>query len=569
MSSVDRPAGPAAAAPPVLEVSGLRVRTPRTTLLHDMGFTLGAGERLGIIGESGSGKSLTVLSAMGLLPEGLTAEGSIRLRGVEHDLVGAGEAQMAAVRGARLGMVFQEPMTALNPLMRVGRQVAEAIALHGPAEERGRAAEAAVEMLGRVRLPDPTASARAYPHQLSGGQRQRVMLAMALANDPDVLICDEPTTALDVTVQAQMLDLIREGAAARDAALLFITHDLAVVAEVCERVLVLHEGRVVERGTVDEVFTAPQHAYTRRLLAASDLEADGRGERLRGVGAAPDGDAGEPLVAVRGLERTYRRPRQSLRRPGPEIPALRRVDLDIRAGQRFGIVGESGSGKSTLIRLIAGLDRPTAGSVRFAGTEIVGRRERDLAFLRRDLQMVFQDPMGSLDPRMRVEDVVAEPLVAQHVAAPERRRRVAELLEAVGLPADAASRYPHQFSGGQRQRISIARALSVRPKVLVADEAVSALDVSVRAQVLDLIADLVEQYGLTLIFVSHDLSVVRHVCDTVAVMRHGRVVETGPTEQVYRQPSDPYTRALLAAVPTLERALGERDRPRSEEVLGG
>jgi ABC-type glutathione transport system ATPase component len=593
-------AGPAAAGGPVLQVSNLRVRTAHATLLHDMHFTLGAGERLGIIGESGSGKSLTVLSAMGLLPDGLTAEGSVRLSGCDHDLVGATEAQMARIRGQRMSMVFQEPMTALNPLMRVGAQVAEVMLLHGRHTDKRAAAADAVEMLRRVRIPDPQATARAYPHQLSGGQRQRVMLAMALSNDPAVLICDEPTTALDVTVQEQMLDLIREGVADHDAALLFITHDLAVVASVCDRVLVLHDGRIVEEGPVARVFTTPEHPYTQSLLAASDLESGGRAERLRNAGEArtaaapsavdghgrPGRDAAEahgrpgraagteaaepdgPLITVRGVERTYRRPRTSLRRPAPEIRALRGIDLDIEAGQRFGIVGESGSGKSTLIRLIAGLDQPTAGSIRFGGQEIAGRKERDLTFLRRDLQMVFQDPMGSLDPRMRVQDVIAEPLVAQGAPVAEQRARVAELLEAVRLPLDAATRYPHQFSGGQRQRISIARALSVRPRVLVADEAVSALDVSVRAQILDLITDLVEQYGLTLIFVSHDLSVIRHVCDAVAVMRNGVVVETGATEQVYTHPTHAYTQELLAAVPTLERSLRAHGVHDSQEVLG-
>jgi ABC-type glutathione transport system ATPase component len=641
MSAPDAPVpagatdGSAPVTGPVLQVSDLQVKTAHTTLLHDMHFTLGAGERLGIIGESGSGKSLTVLSAMGLLPDGLTAEGSVRLSGCDHDLVGATEAQMARIRGQRMSMVFQEPMTALNPLMRVGAQVAEVMLLHGRHTDKRAAAADAVEMLRRVRIPDPKATARAYPHQLSGGQRQRVMLAMALSNDPAVLICDEPTTALDVTVQEQMLDLIREGVADHDVALLFITHDLAVVASVCDRVLVLHDGRIVEEGPVARVFTTPEHPYTQSLLAASDLESGGRGERLRNAGegrttapsatapsatapsatapsatassadASPDtapaavtasadapsdtappaapaahgrpgraagaveADEGDgPLIAVRGVERTYRRPRTSLRRPAPEIHALRGIDLDVHAGQRFGIVGESGSGKSTLIRLIAGLDQPTAGSIRFAGQEIAGRKERDLTFLRRDLQMVFQDPMGSLDPRMRVQDVIAEPLVAQGAPVAEQRARVAELLEAVRLPADAATRYPHQFSGGQRQRISIARALSVRPRVLVADEAVSALDVSVRAQILDLITDLVEQYGLTLIFVSHDLSVIRHVCDVVAVMRNGAVVETGATEQVYTHPTHAYTQELLAAVPTLERSLRAHGVPDSQEVLG-
>jgi oligopeptide/dipeptide ABC transporter ATP-binding protein len=482
-----------------------------------------------------------------------------------------------------------------------------------------------VELLGQVRLPEPADTARAYPHQLSGGQRQRVVLAIALANDPALLICDEPTTALDVTVQALVLDLIVQGVEARDAALLLITHDLSVVATACERVLVMYGGRIVEAGTVDEVFRRPRHRYTEGLVAASDLtKAEGR--RLRTIpgsvpaaGDFPDGcvfrnrcafateecavlpawtgpdassgyachhpadvtppssdavraldrtekgtvqstnrsgDAGapgKPVIVVEDLVRDYQRARTSLTRPGPVVHALRGVSFEVAVGERFGIVGESGCGKSTLLRLIAGLDRPTSGRVVVEGTDIAPLPERRLRFLRDRLQMVFQDPMSSLDPRMRVRDIVAEPLVAQGNRAPDAR--VTELLVEVGLPAAAVQRYPHQFSGGQRQRISIARALAPAPGLLLADEPVSALDVSVRAQVLNLISDLVDELELTLVFVSHDLSVVRHLCDRVAVMNAGEIVETGPVEQVWRDPQHPYTRRLLAAVPTMERAL--------------
>jgi peptide/nickel transport system ATP-binding protein len=603
----------------VLEVDGLDVGTADLRLVSDVSFTIAAGERVGLIGESGSGKSLTALAMMGLLPEGVAATGSVRLAGVDHDLVGAPEPRMAAVRGAAMTMVFQEPMSALNPSMRVGDQVAEVMLLHSTQPDRRSARAAAVELLDSVHLPDPERLARAYPHQLSGGQRQRVMIAIALANGPKVLLADEPTTALDVTVQAQVLDLILTGVAERDAALLFITHDLAVVATVCERVLVMYGGRIVESGPVKEVFANPRHPYTQGLLAASDMAAvDGRLRTIPGsvpaAGRFPDGcvfrtrcpnaaddctvmpgwsaqdgvgyachhpvgssakppslqqshfhatslhesgfAASRPaLIEVRDLHRTYRRPRTSLRQPPPTVQALRGVSFDIAEGQRFGLVGESGSGKSTLIRLLAGLDSPTSGTVRFAGRDVGGQPERRLRFLRDQLQVVFQDPMGSLDPRMRVRDIVAEPLAGRPVDAPARVR---ELLDAVGLPPDAGDRYPHQFSGGQRQRISIARALAPRPAVLVADEPVSALDVSVRAQILNLLADLVERFRLTLVFVSHDLSVVRHVCDTIAVLHRGELVELGPSAQVAGAPEHPYTRRLVAAVPTIRGALAGR-----------
>jgi len=613
----------------VIDVRDLGVRVGDTDLVSDVTFSIGRGERVGLIGESGSGKSLTGLSLIGLLPEELTASGSVRLPDAGLDVVGASDADLARVRGRDVAMVFQEPMTALNPTMRVGDQVAEALLIHHTVTDRSDARTRAVELLGQVRLPDPADTARAYPHQLSGGQRQRVVLAIALANDPALLICDEPTTALDVTVQALVLDLIVQGVEARDAALLLITHDLSVVATACERVLVMYGGRIVEAGTVEEVFRRPRHRYTEGLLAASDL-AGAEDRRLRTIpgsvpaaGEFPDGcvfrnrcahatdecavrpawtgpdaasgyachhpappsdraldrpekgavqstngergrpdsnsargrdvAAAGPVIVVEDLVRDYQRPRTSLTRPGPVVHALRGVSFEVSAGERFGIVGESGCGKSTLLRLLAGLDRPTSGRVVVEGTDIAPLPERRLRFLRDRLQMVFQDPMSSLDPRMRVRDIVAEPLVAQGNRAPDAR--VSELLVEVGLPAAAVHRYPHQFSGGQRQRISIARALAPAPGLLLADEPVSALDVSVRAQVLNLISDLVDELELTLVFVSHDLSVVRHLCDRVAVMNAGEIVETGPVEQVWRDPQHPYTRRLLAAVPTMERAL--------------
>lgn len=551
----------------LLRVENLTVAAGQRPLVRPLSFTLGRGERVGLIGESGSGKSLTALSLMGLLPGGVQASGSVRLAGEE--IIGAPERRLAALRGSALSMVFQEPMSALNPLMRAGDQVAEAMTLHGPAPHARRRA---LSLLEQVRLPDPGRAARSFPHELSGGQRQRVMLAMAMANTPDLLICDEPTTALDVTVQAQILDLIGDTVRAHDAALLFITHDLAVVESVCDRVIVMHRGEAVEAGPVDEVFSAPQHDYTRGLLAASDLRrTDARGrlftidtlpssEGEPGAPAdAPEPATGEVLVDVRKVARTF----VSRRFLGPrqEVRALEDVSLSIRAGERFGIVGESGSGKSTLLSILAGLDRPTSGSASVGGIDVAAARQRDLRALREELQLVFQDPFASLDPRMSVAQILAEPARSAGIDAAAREARMRELLSAVGLPEDALARYPHQFSGGQRQRLSIARALMTRPTILMADEPVSALDVSVRAQVLNLLADLVDEYRLTLILVSHDLGVIRHACSRVAVMRAGRIVETGPVEDVLTRPQEDYTRALVDATPRLR----ERpERPRDD-----
>ena len=574
---------------PVVRVRDLGVYVGDTPLVQDVDLSVARGERVGLIGESGSGKSLTALSIMGLLPPGLRATGSIRLDRPEGsrkagpgeegiEIVGSDERSLSRVRGRQAAMVFQEPMTALNPTMRIGEQVAETMTIHGMDARAARAR--ALDLLADVRLPDPAAAARAYPHPLSGGQRQRVVLAIALANDPALLICDEPTTALDVTVQAGVLDLIVRGATARDAGLLFITHDLAVVATVCHRVAVMYRGRIVETGPVEEVLTCPSHEYTATLVAASDLSVvDERGRLGRGGPASastsarpaspsragsPPATASDrdraPAIEVTDVTRTYRRTRTSLFTPAPTVEALKGVSLAVRRGERLGIVGESGCGKSTLLRIIAGLDQPTSGSVRVVGREIAGVPERRLTFVRDLLQLVFQDPMSSLDPRMRVDEIVAEPLFAQGRGA--EKGRVPQLLEAVGLELASARRYPHQFSGGQRQRISIARALAPDPQILVADEPVSALDVSVRAQVLNLMSDLVQEYGLTLVFVSHDLSVVRHLCERVVVMEGGRIVEEGPTQQLYEDPQHPYTRRLVASIPTLSGALAGVDAAR-------
>ncbi|MFE5868642.1 dipeptide ABC transporter ATP-binding protein [Streptomyces roseifaciens] len=538
----------------LLEVDGLTVDAGDRPLVRGVGFTVDRGERVGIIGESGSGKTLTALALLGLLGEGLRAGGGARLDGVPFDLLGATDRELSTVRGRLAGMVFQEPMTALNPVMKVGPQVAEALRLHGPRSERpGRAAAhaAAVGLLDRLRLPDPARAARSDPHQLSGGQRQRAVLGGALATDPALLICDEPTTALDVTVQKEIVDLVTGVSDERGTAVLYISHDLALVASVCHRVLVMYDGEIVESGPVEQVLRRPEHPYTRTLLKASDLTVP--------APRPPAPAAPRTLLKARGLTRRYARPRRGLFGPRTHFTALEGLDLDLRAGGRTGVVGESGSGKTTLLRLLSGLDRPTSGTVdnvadrgeddgRSQG-RTTGRTTGRAPGRSHGLQVVFQDPMGSLDPRMRVRDIIAEPLPDRR--SPAATARVAELLADVGLPAEAAARYPHQFSGGQRQRIAIARALAPRPSVLLADEPVSALDVSVRAQILDVLSKVTAERDMALCIVTHDLGVVRYLCDEVVVMKEGRVVERGPVERVWEAPEHPYTRQLLEAVPVL------------------
>ncbi|RJN33123.1 dipeptide ABC transporter ATP-binding protein [Nesterenkonia natronophila] len=586
-------------AEPLLSVENLTVSAGSEELVHGINFEIRRGERVGLIGESGSGKSLTCLSVIGLLDRGLSATGRITFGSVPTaattagsepeglDLLTADENELARIRGDRLSMVFQEPMTALNPLMKVGDQLSEVIRIHRPKTPNVR--DKVDELLSSVQIPDPARTATVYPHQMSGGQRQRVMLAMAMANGPDLLLADEPTTALDVTVQKRVLNLMVHQVQHAGSSLLFITHDLGVVSEVCDRVIIMRHGRIVESGSIHRVFTAPEHPYTRALIAASSLETHPTTGRLLTLDTPKDFEhsppdhsdaaAGLPVVSasvpaepqpeiehltlcaesapavfntvdspairVRDLTRTYGKNRVFGK--SRTVQALRGVSFDVARGQRFGIVGESGCGKSTLLRLLTALDQPTSGRIEVAGNSIVGRSERHLRWLRDSMQLVFQDPMGSLDPRMSVTDIIAEPI--HRASRQERRFRVEELLEQVGLPISAAGKYPHEFSGGQRQRIAIARALATRPQILIADEAVSALDVSVRAQVLNLLDDLVKEYQLTLVFVSHDLNVVRHSCDVVAVMKGGRIVECGPADSVMASPDHPYTAELVAAIP--------------------
>jgi peptide/nickel transport system ATP-binding protein len=531
---------------PLLAVRDLRVRFAGedgdVQAVDGVSFELAPGEVLAIVGESGSGKSVTAQATMGLIPSrNATVEGSIRLRGQE--LLGASDAEMQKVRGAEIAMVFQDPMTSLNPVYRVGAQIVEAIRAHRPEVGRDEARERAVELLDSVGIPDPARRVDSYPHEFSGGMRQRAMIAMALALAPNVLIADEPTTALDVTIQAQILRLLERLNRERDLATIVITHDLGVVAEIADRVLVMNEGEIVERGGLDDVFYAPKDPYTRKLLGAV-LRLD-QAPPLR----ARKHEA--PLLEVTDLVKHYPVKRGLLiDREVDRVRAVDGVSFSVEQGETLGLVGESGSGKTTLSRTLLQLLAPTSGSVRFEGHEIAGLSRREMRPLRPQMQMIFQDPYASLNPRKRVGQIVGEPLRLQgRASGAELRRDVHELLDRVGLSPEHYGRYPHEFSGGQRQRIGIARALALRPKLIVADEPVSALDVSIRAQILALLAELQEEFGLTYVFVAHDIGVVRHVSDRIAVMHKGKIVEQGPADRVCERPADPYTKSLLAAVP--------------------
>ena len=524
----------------VLDIVDLSIALPagadRADAVQGVSLSLRAGEVTCLIGESGSGKSLIARSVLGLLPEPQVRvrAGSILFEGA--DLVQASPAAMRAVRGAKIAMIFQEPMTALNPLHTIGRQISEVLRIHTRLGAQARR-DRVVALLESVHLPEPGRLVRSFPHQLSGGQRQRAMIAMALALDPRLLIADEPTTALDVTTQAQILHLIRELQRQHGTAVLFITHDFGVVADIADTVAVLQKGVLVESGAVDAVLRTPSHPYTQGLIAAVP--------RL----VAPVGRAAsaEPFVIqARRVEKVY----ASRGLFGGRVTrALDHVDIELRRGETLGLVGESGCGKSTLARAITRLMPIDSGEILLSGRDIAGLKRWQLRPYRKRIQMVFQDPYASLDPRQRIVDVVAEGPIIHGTAPSQAREEARALLALVGLDASAAERFPHEFSGGQRQRIGIARALALRPEILVADEPVSALDVSVQAQVLALLADIKARLSLSMLFVTHDLRVALQVCDRIAVMRGGQVVEVAPTAEIFAAPKHAYTKALFASVP--------------------
>lgn len=523
----------------LLEISNLRIALDGAESLQvvkGLDLSIEAGQTMCLVGESGSGKSLTALATMGLLPPVLKPiAGSIKLKGEE--LLGARQSRMRSLRATSMSMIFQEPMTALNPVARVGQQIEEVLEFHSdlsPAARRRRVKE----MMENVHLPDVDKMYRSFPHQLSGGQRQRIMIAMALVMRPQLLIADEPTTALDVTTQAQILHLIRELREQQGAAVLFITHDMGVVSEIADDVTVLKLGEVMETQPVDDLLRHPRMEYTRDLLQSVPSQVP-RMER------SPQSDnivlAAEDLNKVYGGGGFFGR--------GREVHAAQNVSFDLAKGRTLGIVGESGSGKTTVARCIMRLIDPTSGAIRVGGTDIASLSQKDLKPQRKNIQIVFQDPMRSLNPRIEIGQSIIEGPLNFGVPRAEAMKRARELLELVGLPASAVNRFPHQFSGGQRQRIAIARALAMDPDVLVADEAVSALDVSVQAQVLDLLAELQERLGLGILFITHDLGVASQICDDVLVMQHGRVVEYGPAAQVLGAPQQDYTKALIKAAP--------------------
>jgi glutathione transport system ATP-binding protein len=620
------PVGATTADEAVLQVRDLEVSFPseagRVAAVRGVSFDVTAGEVLGIVGESGSGKSVSALATIGLLPPQSRVRGSIRFRGTE--LIGRSDEELSAIRGRRIAMVFQDPLSALTPIFTVGDQIAEAVRIHDRRTSRGAAKQRAVELLDLVGIPNARARADAFPHEFSGGMRQRVVIAMAIANDPDLIIADEPTTALDVTVQAQILDVLRTAQEVTGAGIVMITHDLGVVAGFADRIMVMYAGRVVEQGSVDDVFARPRMPYTLGLLGSIPrLDATGKAPLVPIEGQPPpmhdlppgcpfqprcplrvDRCREEPPLApipgARPADRAHLTacwrsaeiehdepdpaqasgvdaPASAASTPRTDLPrvldvvdlvkhypvsagtivkrrvgtvhAVDGVSFDIRQGEALGLVGESGCGKTTTLMEILGLEAPMGGRIEVFGSDVAVLDRKARIAVRRDLQIVFQDPVASLDPRLPVGDVIGEPLEVHGVPRPEIRRRVAELLDVVGLRPDHANRYSAEFSGGQRQRIGIARALALKPKLLVLDEPVSALDVSIQAGVINLLQELRVRLGLAFLFVAHDLSVVRHVADRVAVMYLGKIVEIGEVDTVYRTPLHPYTQALLSAVP--------------------
>ncbi len=617
---------------PVLSVTDLAVSFPseegRVTAVRGLSYQVAAGEVLGIVGESGSGKSVSSLAVMGLLPPSAKVTGSIRFQG--RELLGCSDAELSQIRGRRIAMIFQDPLSALTPVYTVGDQVAEALLVHGSLSRQAAAARA-VELLDLVGIPDAATRARAFPHEFSGGMRQRVVIAMAIANDPDLIIADEPTTALDVTVQAQVLQVLATAREVTGAGIVLITHDLGVVAGFADRVQVMYAGRTVETGPVDDIFAQPRMPDTRGLLGSIPrvdtgprvalVPIEGQPPSLVGLGAGcpfaprcplvidpchttepdltqvsdthqcachraadscvletertnPSGnncvlspERGTAVLRVEHLVRHYPVWKGTiLRRRVGTVRAVDDISFELREQETLGLVGESGGGKTSTLMEILNLAAPSSGRIEVLGTDVSALDRRRRRQLRRDLQVVFQDPIGSLDPRLPVFDILAEPLRTHGVPAAETQRRVPELLQLVGLRPEHASRYPAEFSGGQRQRIGIARALALEPKVLVLDEPVSALDVSIQAGGINLLEELQARLGLALLLVAHDLAVVRHVADRVAVMYLGKIVEIGPVDAVYGAPQHPYTQALLSAIPIPDPA---KERARERILLTG
>ena len=548
----------------MLEIDKLNLTIGETPILKDISLTIEPGKILGIVGESGSGKSMTALSAMQLLPEGSTTSGSIKFNG--RELLGADDELMQDLRGDDIAMIFQEPMTALNPVHTIGDQIAEGMMLH-EGVDKSLALNRTTGLLERVGLPVSRFPLSRYPHELSGGQQQRVMIAMACAQRPELLIADEPTTALDVTLQAQILELLRSLVEEQNMGLILISHDLAVVAEMTDEILVMRGGEVVDRGQTEEILHHTHHPYTSQLAEASTHIPERSQPPVLSHLAEEGGLA--PLINAEKLVRDYPTKRRSLFKAGQPFRAVDHVDVTVYPGQTMGLVGESGCGKSTLARMLLALDAPTSGSIHFNDIELTRTTPEQLTTARKNIQMVFQDPYSSFNPRHKVERLVAEPLhLEPDISDTDKRDRVVAALEEVHLPASALDKYPHQFSGGQRQRLAIARALITRPALIIADEPVSALDVSIRAQVLDLLTELRQRLGLAYIFISHDLSVVRTLCDEVLVMEAGKIVEHGIASEIFDNPQSQAAQMLVEVTPNLKRALqNRRANPKSKSDM--
>jgi len=562
----------------LLKIENMRVEFPSrrgsVVATKDVNLELARGEILGIVGESGAGKSTIANAVLDLLePPGIMPSGKIYLEGERID--GLELNQMRKIRGKRIGMIFQDPLTSLNPLQTIEEQLVETISTHLPLNEK-QAKERAIEMLDKVGIADPAIRIKHYPHQFSGGMRQRVVIALSLCAEPDIILADEPTTALDVSIQAQILDLMRKLVKDTGVGMIIITHDMGVISEICDRVMVMYRGDVVEVGPTRKILGDPDHPYTRSLISAVPRP-DKRMDRFplveyieeAGVPYKPidikthwlgqsrdfEGGKSEALLSVKNLEMRFLTVNSMFKSKRKYLRAVDDVSFDIREGEVFGLVGESGSGKSTVARLICGIYKPYGGHVFFDGTDLTALGSRKVTnHYRRQMQMIFQDPFSSLNGRMRVGDIVAEPIKFHKLAKTnsEVKSIVNDLLDHVGLGAIAAKKFPHEFSGGQRQRISIARALATRPRFLICDEPTSALDVSIQAQVLNLLKDLQEELSLTMLFISHDLPVIRQVCDRVAVMRDGKLVEVADTEDLFEDPQTDYSRHLLELMPRLE-----------------
>lgn len=569
----------------VLEVTSLttdlRAEGRWLGVLKDVSFSIATRETLALVGESGSGKSMTALSIMRLLPPLAQVSGRIRLAG--RDLLDLPDTEMEQLRGRDMAMIFQEPMSSLNPVMTIGAQLGESLKRHRGLSSRAAHGEA-IRLLDRVRIPAARMRLDEYPHQLSGGMLQRIMIAIALAGKPKLLIADEPTTALDVTIQAQILRLIRELQDEDGMAVLFITHDMGVVAEIADRMVVMRQARLVEAGNVSRIFAKPQEPYTRALLAAVPKLGAMRGQPAPAPFPLVDIDTGQMIPAVMP-EAKMKKPERKvlevkslvarfdqrggiLRRVAARVHAVEGVSFDLHAGETLALVGESGCGKSTIGRSILRMVAPKSGSIIVDGTDVLTLSGEALRRYRQKMQMIFQDPMSSLNPRLRVEDILTEPLRAHGIAGADAARDIAcDLLQRVGLDASMLDRFPHQFSGGQKQRLCIARALALNPSLIIADEAVSALDVSIKAQIVNLMLELQTSLGVAFLFISHDMSVVERIAHRVAVMRLGEIVEIGPREAVFGRPSHPYTQRLLAAVPVADPAQRSRKRRADDSEL--